>query len=192
MLQVEAVGGGRALIQGLDQASDQVRAAVGEGIAKAISEIAADVATHTPSRSGTARASVDGHMTSPTSGVVLHEWREAFYMRFVIGGAKSHLIFPKYGTDRGLKQAIKRRLKKGESIEGIKRRKSLAFSAGGGDKVFAAHVLHPGVTASHLMRNRLEANRLRIGQTLRESIVNRLSPDDWIRYNEMTNPTRIQ
>lgn len=190
MIQIEAVGGGRALIQGLERASSSVAAAVGEGIAQAVKDLAADVITNTPSRSGKARASVLGHMTSPTSGVVLHDWKEAFYMRFVIGGARPHLIAPKYGSDRGLKYAIKRRTKKGLSVEGIKRRKSLAFSIGG-QTVFAAHALHPGVAASHLMRNRLDANRQQIGETLRESIIKRLSPDDWIRYNEMTNPTRI-
>ena len=165
-----------AVVDIATRAARNIAAGVASGIRKAAVALAQDVAAHTPRKSGKAAASVKvtAHRYIEHGQVVMHDFKDAFYSRFLLRGAKRHPIFPKYQSARGLSYARKRAEKKGLpfTITGLK--KSLAFEFRG-RKVFAAEVDHPGVKARDILGQRLSANRDNVISLIAASIDHELA-----------------
>jgi hypothetical protein len=86
----------RAVIEGFDRSSVEMRQGVSDGIQKSVNELAGRVASDTPIRSGKARAAVYGKLTSPLRGEVGYAKEVRWYMRIVeLSGSRPHVIIAK-------------------------------------------------------------------------------------------------
>lgn len=183
MCKVSVVNG-RAVIEGLNRASVAVKDGARDGIARATADLALDVVRHTPLKSGKARESVAGRVTpSGNSGKVTYDYKKrgAFYMRFVLLGAKRHTIGLRLKTARGLaaaqRNADRRAAREGRAVAPkVTRKRALAIRIGG-RVVFRASVLkHPGLKANPILDERLAANEGSIFSTIAKSVARRLGP----------------
>jgi hypothetical protein len=167
--------GSSTFVAAINHLPEEVQKAANEAVIAATKKLRDDVATHTPVKTGRGRSSVVAWFRAGT-GTVQYDYRatEAFYMRFVVGGALPHRIVPKYGTARGLRQAIKRRTNAGESTDDIKPKRALkipmSFASVGGTAMYAAKAHHPGIGARRILTRRLSANEAEILATLRSHI----------------------
>ncbi len=159
-----------------------MRTAIAAGVEKATGELAEDVAAHAP---GKARDAVRERMRGQLTGVVDFDPQEAFYMRFVLLGAKAHRIAPRRSrrnrtrlaeTKRNLFSALRgagvdaARLGAFDKGLGVARL-ALAFTPrGGGGLLYRDSVNHPGIKARHILSSRLAAMKDRIVTTIDESV----------------------
>lgn len=160
--------GGNVVVKATEELTEDVAEAVRQGVVEATNDLRKDVEGHTPvGATGKARSAAVAFIRAG-SGIVQYDYRasEAFYMRFVLGGALPHRIRPRYSTERGLRQAIRRRENQGLSTDDVNPKKSLYFTVGGRD-VFAKEVRHPGIGARKILTRRLTANEAEILATIR-------------------------
>ena len=184
-MRVEIVNG-RAVIAGISKAAGAVRDGAADGIRKATTDLAEDVARHTPVKSGKARDSVIGR-TSPkgTVGRVTYSFKKrgAYYMRVILLGTykKPHgyPIKLKFKTKKGLALAQRAADRKagrlGRKVAAkLTRKKALKIPVGGGF-IFRASVLrHPGVKGRNILQQRLTANQQKIFNTIQNSVARRV------------------
>jgi hypothetical protein len=186
MLIVEFVGG--ELIVGDVQAfgNAAVNGSI-EGIKDAADILARDVTAHTPKKTGKARESI---ITKVTQGgrlaTVKYDYRksQAFYMRFIILGAKPHTITPKMRTDRGRRTARARKLKAllksgmqygpayaaaASYAAGLTRKRAMAFEQNG-ESVFTRAVRHPGIRPTKIISDRVKASQGPMVTALQEAV----------------------
>ena len=158
-----------------NRAQKGVKAGIADGVRLGAVALSKDVAAHTPSRSGKARLSViaEAHHYIENGQVVKYDYREAFYMRFVLRGAKPHRIYNKYISTRGLRQAKRRAEKSGDAgPSGPKG--ALSFMFGGALRAFS-EVQHPGIRGRDILGQRLAANKSTLIQTIYASIERSMS-----------------
>lgn len=175
---------GRAVLEAVSKASAAVKDGAKDGIAKATADLAVDVVRHTPRKTGKARQSVVGQVSPQGNvGKVTYDYKKrgAFYMAFVLQGARRHTIGLKYKTARGLKAAQTRADRKAAKLgrpvaAQITKKRALAFMIGG-RLIFRASVLHhPGLKANPILNDRLEANQGKIFDTIASSVAKKLGP----------------
>jgi hypothetical protein len=181
MYKVSVVNG-KAFIEGIKKADTETRAGAVDGIRIATADLAEDVARHTPVKSGKARDSVIGRVSPGGAvGKVTYSYKKrgAFYMAFILQGAKGHKIGLRLKTKRGLaaaqRYADRKAAKSGQSVAPkITRRRAMSFTAGG-KRYFRGSVMHPGLKSKPILNDRLAANGSRIFSTISKSVARRLS-----------------
>lgn len=183
MLTVEMTGG-RGLIRIAEALPAACEGAVARGVADAADYVAKDVADHTPVKSGKARESVVTKVTG-TQARISYSYKKsaAFYMRFVLLGARPHAITPKLQTARGQRQ-LARRLEQRYRREGfaksaaeakafaevsLVRKKALAISWRG--PRYLGAVQHPGIPATRILSARLAASRGAIEEAISSAVM---------------------
>lgn len=206
MIQLEILGG-QLVLSDVARFGVAVREGSLAGVKEAAGLVAGAVRADTPKKTGRAAGAV---VVKESQGgkvqTVRYDYRkkEAYYMRFVILGAKAHTIAPRRLTKRGRRTAFKRRfnaLRKGGMSEMLaaaeagayvfdRTKKRALYINAGGETFYAANVVHPGVKAHRIFSETMREQKDEITATLAKNIdaatrrtqnTSRLSGDDWIR-----------
>jgi hypothetical protein len=186
MIVLEMIGG-QLVLNDVQTCGSAAMQGTIEGVKDAAGIVAQDVAEHTPVKTGRARESV---VTKLTQGgkvaTVRYDLRKtkAFYMRFLLLGAKAHLISPKQRTARGRSQARRKRQKSLE-ISGMSstqaatealayastltRKSAMHFNVGR-ENVFTRTVRHPGVRPMHIISESMKSSQGEIVTALQEAV----------------------